>query len=238
MDDNKHVLTVNIKPQPDDVTCGPTCLHALYNYYQDHLDMEVVIGEVQQLKSGGTLAVYLGIHALQRGYQATIYTYNLHIFDPTWFTENTQLHVKLRQQASVKRQLRIKLATDAYVQFLSLGGKILYEELTPRLLKKYLVKQIPILTGLSATYLYQCAREIAETNQYHDIKGEPSGHFVLIKGYDRDSRMVHISDPLNPNPVAKTEQHYQVPIDRLINAILLGIVTYDANLLIIQPKKS
>ncbi|MFP4089607.1 MAG: hypothetical protein ACLFUB_01340 [Cyclobacteriaceae bacterium] len=49
--------------------------------------------------------------------------------------------------------------------------------------------------------------------------------------------MAHISDPLNPNPVADREQHYQVPMTRLMNAILLGIVTYDANLLIIQPKK-
>ncbi len=238
MDEINHIMTVNIKPQPDDVTCGPTCLQALYNYYQDHIEIEDVIREVQQLKTGGTLAVYLGIHALQRGYQAIIYTYNLHIFDPTWFSPEIELKIKLRQQASLKRQFGIKHATDAYINYLNLGGQILYEELTPKLLKRYLTKQIPILTGLSATYLYQCAREIPETNQYHDVKGEPSGHFVLIKGYDRETRMVHISDPLNPNPVAKTIQHYQVPIDRLINAILLGIVTYDANLLIIKPKKS
>lgn len=232
-----HVLSVNIRPQPDDVTCGPTCLHALYNYYQDHIEMEQVIGQVQQLKSGGTLAVYLGIHALQRGYQTKIYTYNLHIFDPTWFAEGVDLKEKLKQQVAVKKDHRIKKTTAAYLKYLELGGKIQYAELTTRLMKKYLVRQVPILTGLSATYLYQCAREIAETNQYDDISGEPSGHFVLIKGYDRESRMVHISDPLNPNPVAKTEQHYQVSIYRLINAILLGIVTYDANLLIIQPKK-
>lgn len=238
MDETKHVLTVNIKPQPDDVTCGPTCLHALYNYYQDPIHIETVINEVQQLKTGGTLAVYLGIHALNRGYQATIFTYNLHIFDPSWFAEGVDLIQKLQLQADLKQDLRISHATEAYIQFLKLGGKILYEELTSKLLKRYLVKQTPILTGLSATYLYQCAREIPETNQYDDVKGEPSGHFVLIKGYDRESRMVYISDPLNPNPFAKTEQHYQVSLDRLINAILLGIVTYDANLLIIQQKNS
>jgi len=238
MDALQNMMRLNIKPQPDDVTCGPTCLHALYNYYQDTVDMEEVIAQVQQLKTGGTLAVYLGIHALKRGYPATIYTYNLHIFDPSWFTEGTDLADKLRQQSSLKKDRKIRKATAAYLQFLELGGKIRYAELTNRLLKKYLVRRIPILTGLSATYLYQCAREIPETSQYDDVMGEPSGHFVLIKGYDKESRMVHISDPLNPNPVAKTEQHYQVSIYRLINAILLGIVTYDANLLIIQPKNS
>jgi hypothetical protein len=200
--------------------------------------MEEVIGQVQQLKSGGTLAVYLGIHALKRGYQAKIYTYNLHMFDPCWFEEGVDLSENLRQQAEVKKDRKLRQATAAYQRYLELGGKIQYAELTTRLLRKYLLKQVPILTGLSATYLYQCAREIPETNQYDDIRGEPSGHFVLIKGYDRESRTVHISDPLNPNPVAETEQHYQVSIYRLINAILLGIVTYDANLLIIQPKKS
>lgn len=234
----QQLLRLSIKPQPDDVTCGPTCLHALYNYYRDPIDMEEVIAQVQQLKSGGTLAVYLGIHALKRDYRAKIYTYNLHMFDPTWFTEAVDLSEKLRQQAEAKKDCKLRHATDAYQQFLKLGGKIRYAELTSQLLKKYLVKQVPILTGLSATYLYQCAREIPETNQYDDIQGEPSGHFVLIKGYDKASRTVHISDPLNPNPVAETEQHYQVSIYRLINAILLGIVTYDANLLIIQPRKS
>ncbi|WKN30795.1 C39 family peptidase [Porifericola rhodea] len=236
MDKVNAILTVNIKPQPDDVTCGPTCLHALYNYYQDHIEIDEVIRQTEQLKTGGTLAVYLGIHALRRGYNASIYTYNLHIFDPTWFVEGVNLGQKLKQQAAHKRQIKIKEATQAYLSFLELGGHIQYEELTPKLIKKFLIKQIPILCGLSATYLYQCAREIADTNEYHDVKGEPSGHFVLIKGYDKEQRMVHISDPLNPNPVAETEQHYQVPIDRLINAILLGIVTYDANLLIIKPK--
>jgi hypothetical protein len=31
--------------------------------------------------------------------------------------------------------------------------------------------------------------------------------------------------------------YYQVGIHRLINAILLGIVTYDANILIIEPSR-
>ena len=29
------VLGFDIQAQPDEVTCGPTCLHALYNYYGD-----------------------------------------------------------------------------------------------------------------------------------------------------------------------------------------------------------
>lgn len=233
---DKDMLDLVIKAQPDDVTCGPTCLHALYNYYQDPISLLSVIGEVTQFKTGGTLAVFLGTHALIRGYKATIYTYNLHIFDPTWFSPEINLAEKLKAQLKHKRDLKTEQATNAYLQFLELGGKIKYEELTADLLKRYLTKKIPILTGLSATYLYQCAREIPETSQFDDIKGEPCGHFVLIKGFSYRTQQADISDPLNPNPLVGTQQHYKVHINRLINAILLGIITYDANILIIHPK--
>ena len=42
-----------------------------------------------------------------------------------------------------------------------------------------------------------------------------------------------IADPYQDNPYSK-DLYYHVPVGRLINAIMLGIVTYDANLLIIS----
>lgn len=235
---NGAILKVNIKPQPDDVTCGPTCLHAVYNYYHDSINIDDVIREVQQVKGGGTLGVMLGTHALQRGYDVTIYTYNLHIFDPSWFTDpDVELADKLAEQMLHKNSHRIMFASRAYIKYLKMGGKIKFEELSLKLLKKYLTKKTLILTGLSATYLYRSPREIGETNQYNDVEGEPAGHFVIINGFSKESREVFIADPLNPNPMAKS-QHYRVGVDRLLNAILLGIVTYDANLLIIKPKST
>jgi ABC-type bacteriocin/lantibiotic exporter with double-glycine peptidase domain len=88
---NRQALFLNfdIKAQPDEVTCGPTCLHALYQYYRDEIGLKEVIAEVKSLKSGGTLAVMLGNHALKRGYKASLYTYNLNTFDPSWFKFST-----------------------------------------------------------------------------------------------------------------------------------------------------
>jgi len=102
------------------------------------------------------------------------------------------------------------------------------------LLKKYLKQSTPILTGLSATYLYGTQREIPATNKYDSIKGEPVGHFVIINGYEEATNIVYMADPMNPNPLKS--QYYSVTFDRLINSIMLGIVTYDANLLVIEPK--
>jgi hypothetical protein len=107
--------------------------------------------------------------------------------------------------------------------------------LNSELLREHLEKGIPILTGLSATYLYGTKREIGETNTYDDIRGEPAGHFVVLYEIDPLQAKVGIADPLASNPLHPNTHLYQVNIEKVINAILLGIVTYDANLLIIEP---
>ncbi len=229
-----------IQAQPDDVTCGPTCLQGVYRYYGDTSSLHTVIQEVQALEDGGTLAVYLGSHALKRGYRATIYTYNLQLFDPSWFSApRIDLSSKLREQLRYKSGKKFSRATQAYLEFLRLGGVISYRELSARLLHYYLDRRIPILTGLSATFLYGCKRERDTDNRrsvFDDVRGKPVGHFVVLTDYDRQRRMVRAADPYADNPYRRN-RYYWVRITRLINAIMLGILTYDANLLVIQPTK-
>jgi hypothetical protein len=231
---------LDIYPQPDSTTCGPTCLHAVYRHFDDPITLHQVVSEVKQLEGGGTLAVYLGSHALTRGYKATIYTYNLRIFDPTWFHPgNRDMADKLKRQRDFKRGVAgLEVATDAYLEFLNLGGRIRFEVLATSLLRRNLNRSLPLLTGLSATYLYNCAREHSSGNGlfYDDVRGESTGHFVVLAGYDRKERTVLVADPLKPNPVAQT-QYYQVSIYRLICAIMLAVLTYDGDLLIIEPRK-
>ncbi len=230
-------LNFDIKAQPDDITCGPTCLHAIYQYYHDNIPLKDVVNEVKSLKTGGTLAVMLGNHALKRGYKAHIYTYNLNVFDPSWFSlSQNKMIDNLKKQMRYKfRSKKLLVASKAYIKFIESGGTIQQTELDQHLLKKYLKKSTPVLTGLSATYLYGTQREIPATNKYDSIKGEPVGHFVIINGYEEATNTIYLADPMNPNPLQS--QYYSVSFDRLINSIMLGIVTYDANLLVIEPKK-
>ncbi|MCI0752124.1 MAG: C39 family peptidase [Flammeovirgaceae bacterium] len=230
-------LNFDIKAQPDEVTCGPTCLQALYEYYRDSIALKQVIQEVKQLKTGGTLAVMLGNHALKRGYSASIYTYNLNVFDPSWFKLSSEKMIQnLKRQMRYKfKRRKLQVASRAYIKFLEAGGKIKGDELDEHLIKSYLKKSTPILTGLSATYLYGTPREVGATNKFDSIKGEPVGHFVIVNGYDDENGCVYLADPMNPNPLKS--QYYSVSFDRLINSIMLGIVTYDANILVIEPRK-
>ncbi|MBY8964265.1 C39 family peptidase [Algiphilus sp. NNCM1] len=245
-------LALDIPPQPDDVTCGPTCLKALYRYYEegdalpaanpprpevDAHDIARLTEEIRTLPDGGTLAVFLANHALKRGYGATMYTYNLTVFDPSWFAQpGTDIAAKLDAQLAVKRgDPRIAAATAGYREFLKLGGRLRFEDLTGALIGRILSSGKPILTGLSATYLYRAMRERPETSEDDDVAGWPSGHFVVLCGYAPKQRQVLVADPYAANPIADG-QRYTVKLSRLIGAIFLGALTHDANLLILEPQ--
>lgn len=229
-------LQFQISRQPDNLSCGPTSLHAVYRFFGDEIPLEDVIRQTPMLEEGGTLAVLLGSHALRRGYSATLYSWNLQVFDPTWFVPNApDIAERLKLQIEAKDKPKLRMACEAYLEFLSLGGVIRMEEFTGSLFRRYLKKQIPILTGLSATYLYLCAREHGANCDPDDVRGYPAGHFVVLCGYDSERRLVLVADPLLPNPITETH-YYEVEVDRVIRAILLGVLTYDANLLIVQPR--
>jgi hypothetical protein len=231
--DEPILLDVPRFEQPDDVTCGPTCLNQVYRYYGLVRPVSEVIRETPRNPDGGTQAVYLAISALKLGFMATIYSYNLRIFDPTWRKLDAEsLIEKLRSREQYARSPRRRRNLAAYQEFLRLGGQVRFDELDTRLLVGILNKRRPILTGLSATYLYQTPREHRE--EYDDVRGDPAGHFVAICGYYPKSDRFVVRDPSSNIPFSRTGR-YSVPAPRLIASILLGDVTYDAVLLVLDP---
>jgi hypothetical protein len=231
-----YAFDLEILTQPDDSTCGPTCLHAVYRYFKDPVPLDDVIAEVPRLATGGTLAVNLANHALRRAYRALIVTYNLTMFDPSWFTgDRPDLAERLRAQAAVKNDPKLSEATASYLEFLRLGGELTMEDLSPGLLRRWLEQRRPILTGLSAPFLYRSAREVGDDElSEDDLRGVPTGHFVVLCGWDAEERKVRVADPYQDE--LRTYEHiYWLPVERVINAILLGVLTYDANLLVLDP---
>ncbi|HQV51251.1 MAG: hypothetical protein IPI00_15670 [Flavobacteriales bacterium] len=228
---------IKILAQPDDSTCGPTALHAVYDSFGLELPLEQVIDEVHSLEDGGTLAVFLGQHAIENGFYARIHSYNLKVFDPSWEgLSMPNLRRKLLAQTKYKSGKKFHGACLSYARFLQLGGEIRFEDPSSALLKSYFKRGLPILTGLSATYLYKSKRERsgpAGESIYDDMRGHPMGHFVVLCGMDK--KKVLVADPYQDNPYSK-DHYYHVPVSRLINSIMLGIVTYDANMLIISPE--
>lgn len=228
-------LPVSTLAQPDETTCGPTCLHAIYRYFGEDESLPTVIERMWRLEHGGTYAVYLACDALRKGYRSRIYTYNITVFDPTWFTHpRADIAARLAAQRERKADPRIQHATDGYLEFLRRGGRLRLASLSHHLIWGILRCGLPILTGLSSTYLYRSARE-SDSGLADDVGGQPVGHFVVIAGWDPRQRRVLVVDPYQPNPYGPSLE-YWISIDRVLAAILLGIVTHDANLLVIYPE--
>ncbi|MCB0794978.1 MAG: hypothetical protein KDB88_09595 [Flavobacteriales bacterium] len=227
--------TFRILPQPDDSSCGPTALHAVYSHFGLEIPLPRILSEVDMLDEGGTLAVMLGIHALQNGLQARIHSYNLLVFDPSWKSlDASELRDKVLNQLEFKSDPKLRVACAAYARFLDLGGTFAFEELDARLLHEYLSRDLPILTGLSATYLYGTEREYTNEKDKliaDDLRGGPTGHFVVLYGMEGDR--IRIADPYQDNPFSPARK-YEERVQRVINAILLGVLTFDANLLVLS----
>jgi len=227
-------LPVTMLAQPDGTTCGPTCLHAIYRYWGERESLRKIIARARRLEHGGTYAVFLACDALRKGFDATIYTYNLTVFDPTWFRPGVDIAARLRRQRDKKRDTHLVHATEGYLEFLALGGRLRLADLTRSLVRGILRRRLPILTGLSSTFLYRSAREYGPNDTPDDVRGNPAGHFVVLAGYDRRARSVLVVDPYGPHPYGSSRR-YWINIDRVLGAVLLGIVTHDANLLVINP---
>ena len=237
------MINLVIENQPNDETCGPTCLHAVYNYYGLDISLKKIIREVERSRSGGTLAAFMGNHALKNQFKATIYVNNVDIFDPSWFNHQghayPDLAKKLTRQVHYKKNKDIVQSSEAYLDYLNRGGAIKFKTLKSDVLKHYFDQKLPVITGLSATYLYRSQREYFTRNGQStedDIRGTPCGHFVVLCGYDELHRRVVVADPTRKNPISY-DNYYKVGINRLLNAIMLGVLTYDANLLILEPGK-
>lgn len=231
-----HELLVQRILQPDDVTCGPTCLRKVYQYYGLELELAQVLGEIDRNEDGGTLAVFLGISALRRGFRARLYSYDLRIFDPSWFEiPMDALAEKIHRRIPFLGTAKTIRAARAYLEFLEGGGEMRFDELSPALLKEILDRDHPILAGLSATYLYRWMRErqLDELDEMvpDDVRGEPTGHFIVIAGYEQWGRRFSLRDPSAHVPHPEGDGRQVVDAQSLINAILLGDLTYDAVLL-------
>ncbi|MDF1798514.1 MAG: hypothetical protein P1V81_05015 [Planctomycetota bacterium] len=233
---SERLFDFEIQRQPDDTSCGPTCLHAVYRHYGDDIDFPTLLSEVPTLDAGGTLGVLLASHALTRGYEATVLTWNLEVFDPTWFNRDAgPMAPRLRARAEARPDPKLSFTARTYADFLDAGGTVELCDLSPGLLMGFLEEGIPVIAGLSATFLYREARERGDVDEPDDIFGDPAGHFTILTGYVPATREVFVTDPLHPNALS-TEHTYPVSIERAIGAIYLGVLTYDANLIVLRPR--
>ena len=110
------------------------------------------------------------------------------------------------------------------------------EDLKPSLLRRFLKRGCPILTGLNSTFLYRNMRVRDPNMVDDDVRGNVVGHFVVLCGYNPEKQTVRIADPYAENPYSR-DHFYEAELNRVVCSILLGVMTYDANFVLIEPSK-
>ncbi len=217
--------------QPDDCSCGPTCLRQVYAALGAPRDHAEVDASVRRTPDGGTVAVWLGLAALGAGYAATLYPFGVQVFDPTWWgLDGAALRAKLVARAATRDSADARDYILSYVEFLDAGGTIRFQELTRALLCSRLAAGHPLVCGLSATWLYREQRQDPITDTSDDVGGEPVGHFVTLSGYREWGADFAVCDPEADAPFS-ADGRYHAPARRLLKGILLGDLTRDALLL-------
>jgi hypothetical protein len=211
----------------------------VYRHWKLEVPVQRLVREVCHLPEGGTFAVYLAQDALRRGFRARIYTCDLQLFDPSWFRPGSppiQEKLKAQMMAGVLGE-RLITQAQAYMDFLDQGGEVVMREPATTLVARLVRRQIPVIAGLSCTWLYRSSRErwAGEKAIPADIAGTPTGHFVVVHGVDPVKRRLSIADPFLHRPFPG-QHYYDIPIRRFFNALMLGIVTNDAKLIEIHPR--
>ncbi len=219
-------LHFTVPQQPDDESCGITCLQAVYEHYGFETSAEALQHQVVHWrKTGGTVGVNLGRHALAHGFSAEIYTYNIKVFDPTWRDlPRDEIRAKLKLRQRRIRSSRQKKEIGFYLDFIKHGGVVRFDDLDEALFRRLFASKQPVICGLSATYLYQSIRELPN-NQENDVIGNPVGHFVVVSAYDAEKHEVQIHDPLRQHPLSATGT-YSLPLPEIQQRGDAGILTY------------
>lgn len=216
--------TIEMLPQPDDTSCGPTALHAIYKYYGLDIPLNTVISELEGYSTlEGTYDAMIGVDALKRGFQVNIFVYNLRIFDPSWKYDESITEKLYTMKARLSDPRLIK-SVEWFIRFSEMGGHIVIS--SP--LINALTAEHPVICGLSATHLYNCRRENPITNEYDEF-GSPVGHYVVTDAHFGDTS-VPIYDPYGDRSrIRKIE--YIMPINAVIESIMLGTLTYDGSVI-------
>lgn len=233
-------LDIDMPDQPDDSSCGPTSLYSVYKFFGLDVTLETVIKELDGYDPAiGSYDAILGIDALKRGFDAIITPFNLNVFDWSWFGLNMDaLRIKLDRLASVGLSETVRKLASLYVEFIDRGGRIVFQYNPEQAFftANYYTGVVPLICGLSSTWIHQSKRENPDTGEY-DEYGRMMGHYVVLGGWEWGLNPVRttVYDPYGSRTLFRSNK-YILEYDQLLTAMMLGTNTHEGNLLRISKR--
>jgi peptidase C39-like protein len=225
----EYDLPIRSEIQPDDTSCGISCLKMLLAFHGISLSFDEMREIIPPLPDIGLYDSHVGKAALDLGFSVTIYSYNYTIFHPLW---NHLTRKDLIRHLSTKNKSSMtplqEFATKSYIEFMEAGGEVLFYPLSKELLLAFFEKGLPVMVALDMCFLY-------DSMVYYENTTEPRAtHFVVLHGYNPENNTFRISDPWHSIPLPNNMGQFSLDADRVINAIFLGQNRNDAAVVVIQ----
>ncbi len=212
--------------------CAPASFVSVMSYFGSTIDLEALIKKSSKSCKFRDWDYILGTLALKEGFDVTVHSRSLLIFDSTWFKlERINLMRNLRNQRSYLEEIskslpgfkRLEIEAKCAYKFLDSGGKIDFSPISKNLITGYLKQNLPVIATFTSQLIFGIPKETSISKD--PIRGEPWKHTVVIKGYRGDSFFV--SDPARKG----STKEYPLQKDLLLD----GIIRYDSNLVVISP---
>jgi len=215
--------------QPTNVTCGPTSLRMVMNYYDKPVSQEEIMRHFTLYPGIGVLDPHMAMAAMDYGFKVKTISYNYRVIHPAWEKlPPDSLLAKLQAYLPQIKNYKDSVAAAGYIQYLKRGGRIEFQPLDRVLIVNYLKQGMPVIAALDMEYLY------AGTIAWSAGKPEHATHFVVIHGYNAAKDEFEISDPWYEVIIPNENGHYFAPAARVLTAILLGFQVNDGDLIIVE----
>jgi len=167
-------------------TCGSSSLQQVLAYYGVKLGLDEILKDIKKYKYG-TFMPYLGLYAKRLGFMPKIVTYDVKVFDPTWFGLLVGQIIKKLETRSREMDVPHVYRSEckAFVRYLKAGGAIEFDFIKKGRIIKELERKRPVIVDVCSTILHRKERKNRVKDKYSDTSGEPMYHAVVVSGHEK-----------------------------------------------------
>jgi len=173
--------------------CGPSSLQQVLEYYGRKISLKDILANVKMFPFG-TPPPYLAIGAKKLGYKVRLISFDVNYVDPSWKNSpKNEIIEKLKKRLPTIKNRIINRRTKGLIMALESGVELDIKIPSEKILIKYMKRGIPPIITLSYNVLHDYKRKL--NDKLDDVKGLPTGHYVVVSGYDDNNFIV--TDPFN-----------------------------------------
>lgn len=227
-------------PQQEEADCVQACAAQILSHFGTKKSVSEIKAEVPVFVDShgtklGTSIGHVAVYFLSLGFEVTLHTSDVVLFDTTWKQLSKQeLVARLQDRAAnlthaIYGRDAIQAITDGFVQFLQRGGMLVQAVVD----EKYLVQLLtegPVYAVVNYQFLYDKPkyRFVGDTLEDDPVRGDPSTHAVLITGYKNGLFCL-----LDPNAEFQVAEQW-VAASKLIASYYLADVNLDPILITLR----